>query len=107
MHFTSIRESDLRGRRILMYSYGSGLASAMFSLFVHPTRNLSDLLGSASEFAKCDLNTNSILNRLFNERTRVDISKFETILKERFDLHNRSNLFLFTIDFDVLLKIIR
>ncbi|KAA3676461.1 hydroxymethylglutaryl-CoA synthase [Paragonimus westermani] len=85
----STPESRLRGRRVLLYSYGSGLASAMFSLRIHQTRTLSDLCYSAdSEAPKDDRTVNPIFNRLLTQRTRLDIKNFEKLLADRSTLHN-------------------
>ncbi|KER26450.1 hypothetical protein T265_06306 [Opisthorchis viverrini] len=81
----SVPDLELRNRRILMYSYGSGLAAAMFSLTVHPSRPLVNVVGST---ASPDRKQNSVFNRLFNQRTRLQVSEFEKILNERRSSHN-------------------
>ncbi|CAL8088198.1 unnamed protein product [Calicophoron daubneyi] len=81
----SVPLRDLRGRRIMMYSYGSGLLAAMFSLYVHPTRSVTNLLQSMCTSHARD---NPIFKRLFESRTRLSIPQFEEILEERRKLHN-------------------
>ncbi|TGZ71826.1 hypothetical protein CRM22_002434 [Opisthorchis felineus] len=81
----SVPELELRNRRILMYSYGSGLAAAMFSLTVHASRPLVNVVGSP---ASPDRKQNPVFNRLFNQRTRLQVSEFEKILNERRSSHN-------------------
>ncbi|KAF7233482.1 hypothetical protein EG68_08280 [Paragonimus skrjabini miyazakii] len=85
----SAPESRLRGRRVLLYSYGSGLASAMFSLRIHQTRSLSGLCYSTdSETSKDGRTVNPIFKRLLTQRTRLDMATFEKILADRNTLHN-------------------
>ncbi|KAL5104924.1 Hydroxymethylglutaryl-CoA synthase mitochondrial [Taenia crassiceps] len=44
----SVPEVDLRGRRVLMFSYGSGYTSSMFSLRVSETADMETIFGASS-----------------------------------------------------------
>eukprot|EP00698_Gefionella_okellyi_P015561 TRINITY_DN4394_c0_g1_i1.p1 TRINITY_DN4394_c0_g1~~TRINITY_DN4394_c0_g1_i1.p1 ORF type:complete len:468 (-),score=101.51 TRINITY_DN4394_c0_g1_i1:121-1524(-) len=66
---SSLMRDDDAGRRLLMFSYGSGLASTMFSLNVRKS-------------AKDVINTTEIENRLL-KRTRVPPQQYEEMLAGR------------------------
>ncbi|VDO84325.1 unnamed protein product [Schistosoma mattheei] len=68
-----------------MYSYGSGMASAMYSILIHPDRDLSTILNCSLESSN---GLSNIHKRLFDERTQVTVSQFELMLKERELSHN-------------------
>ncbi|KAI0224663.1 Hydroxymethylglutaryl-CoA synthase, cytoplasmic [Lamellibrachia satsuma] len=73
--------SSVAGKRVVLFSYGSGLASSMFSLRVsEDTAPGSDLDKLVSSLA--DLKTR------LESRKRVDPSDFEKIMKLREDTHH-------------------
>nr|CAH8869614.1 unnamed protein product [Trichobilharzia regenti] len=89
----NVPKAELLGRRILMYSYGSGMASAMFSILVHPDRELSSVVDcSLSSLSEGTGDSSQIKyavhQRLFKERTQVSVLDFEHMLEERRISHN-------------------
>ncbi|KAH8863141.1 Hydroxymethylglutaryl-CoA synthase 1 [Schistosoma japonicum] len=85
-------KAELLGRRILMYSYGSGLASAMYSILIHSDRDPSTVLNySEAPSSFTADNASSIHKRLLEERTQVTIPQFELMLNERHLLHNSAS----------------
>ena len=76
--------SELVGKRVVMFSYGSGYASAMYSLRISndasPGSSLSQLLGNLSYISK----------RLA-ERKTVSPAEFERIMKLRENVHNQAS----------------
>ena len=79
--------SSVAGKRVVLFSYGSGLASSMFSLRVsEDTAPGSDLDKLVSSLA--DLKTR------LESRKRVDPSDFEKIMKLREDTHHLGSLCL-------------
>ncbi|KAH9589991.1 Hydroxymethylglutaryl-CoA synthase, mitochondrial [Schistosoma haematobium] len=93
-------KAELLGRRILMYSYGSGMASAMYSILIHPDRDLSTILNCSLESSN---GLSHIHKRLFDERTQVTVSQFELMLKERELSHNSGKYFLYTCNIIIIL----
>ncbi|XP_018645775.1 HMG-CoA synthase [Schistosoma mansoni] len=85
-------KGELSGRRVLMYSYGSGMAAAMYSILIHPDRDLSTVLNCSLEPSN---DSSNIHRRLFDERTQVTVSQFELMLKERQLSHNSGEYFLY------------
>ncbi|CAH8605510.1 unnamed protein product [Heterobilharzia americana] len=92
----NVPKGELMGRRILMYSYGSGMASAMFSILVHPNRELSTVVDfslASSNFA--DNSSGDIKygihECLFKRRTQVNVADFELMLEERRISHNSAS----------------
>lgn len=80
-HRTSIEE--LAGKRVLLFSYGSGLASAMYSLRV--SGNATPESPLATMAAGCT----DILKRL-KARTTVPPAEFEKTMKLREDTHHKA-----------------
>ena len=77
-------DEELVGKRVALFSYGSGLASSMFSLTICPTESL-----------RCSLDTllvslKSITKRL-NERLEIEPREFVNILELREKSNNVSN----------------
>lgn len=50
----SVKEEELRGRRVLMFAFGSGYTASMFSLFVSPTADLASVFGGTSSIDRLD-----------------------------------------------------
>eukprot|EP00055_Hartaetosiga_balthica_P004190 m.10515 g.10515 ORF g.10515 m.10515 type:complete len:509 (+) comp3682_c0_seq1:60-1586(+) len=73
----SNKKDDLVGSRILMFSYGSGLAATLFSLKVN------DKVGFIANKA-------NVINRL-NSRTKLEPSVFEEMLDEREKNYTKMN----------------
>ncbi|KAK2179655.1 hypothetical protein NP493_478g03006 [Ridgeia piscesae] len=73
--------SSVAGKRVVLFSYGSGLASSMFSLRVSentsPGSDLDKLVSSLGD-----------LKARLESRLRVDPSDFEKIMKLREDTHH-------------------
>lgn len=83
-----------------MYSYGSGMASAMYSILIHPDRDLSTVLNCSLESSN---GLSHIHKRLFDERTQVTVSQFELMLKERELSHNSGKYFLYICNIIIIL----
>ena len=69
LHSTIAHESDLKGKRVLMFSYGSGLASSMFSFKVE---------GSTEEIKQ----KTNLIQRI-NNRVEIDPQRFTDIVATR------------------------
>ena len=80
----SIPVDDLTGKRIALFSYGSGLASSMFSLRV------SEDGSAGSSLAKLVSSLESIPSRLA-ARHEVEPEAFVATLSLREQTHHRSN----------------
>ncbi|XP_022248109.1 hydroxymethylglutaryl-CoA synthase 1-like [Limulus polyphemus] len=79
-YIASSSSGDMLGKRIGMFSYGSGLASSMFSLRVTTDANLMNNLHTSlkAQLAYLDL------------RKRVSPTEFTSILKIREDTHHQA-----------------
>jgi len=81
LHNYRDRAADLAGHRIILFSYGSGLASSMFSLRVSqdlsPTSPLHHLLKSLAD-----------LRARLDARTQVPPAEFERAMKLREETHH-------------------
>ena len=75
---------DLAGKRIVFFSYGSGLASAMFSF------QISDDVSSGSPLDNLITSLKDIPERLAVRR-EVEPAEFEKTLTTREDTHSRRN----------------
>lgn len=78
--FFSASPSELVGHRIVLFSYGSGLASAMFSIKI--TKDLGPKLNKLLE------NLSNITKNLQN-RVKVSPEEFDKTMKLREETHNR------------------
>lgn len=78
--FFSASPSELVGHRIVLFSYGSGLASAMFSIKI--TKDLGPKLYKLLE------NLSNISKNLQN-RVKVSPEEFDKTMKVREETHNR------------------
>jgi len=79
-YLISKNESDLRGNRICMFSYGSGLQASMYSLRVSGTSDkLPQLLEGMSEVAQ----------RLEN-RVKIDPTQFAKTMLVREETHHKA-----------------
>ncbi|XP_065646495.1 hydroxymethylglutaryl-CoA synthase 1 isoform X2 [Hydra vulgaris] len=72
----NVGENDLIGKRVLLFSYGSGLASSMFSLTVCPSENLRSSLVTM-------LDSLQSINVLLDQRLEIEPEKFVNILELR------------------------
>lgn len=79
-YFFSASPSELVGHRIVLFSYGSGLASAMFSIKI--TKDLGPKLNKLLE------NLSNISKNLQN-RVKVSPEEFDKTMKLREETHNR------------------
>ena len=77
----SIDEDDLLNKRVVLFSYGSGLASSMFSLKICPDERLRPKL------TKILYQMQSVKARL-NQRMDVEPEEFVKILKRREETHH-------------------
>ena len=78
-YLISKTESELRGNRICMFSYGSGLQASMYSLRVSGTSNkLSQLLEGLSE-----------VSQRLNSRVKVDPTQFAESMLVREETHHK------------------
>ena len=75
---------DLAGKRVLCFSYGSGLASAMFSF------QFSDDVGSGSPLNNLMTSLKDIPARL-SARRQVEPAEFLKTLTTRENTHNKNN----------------
>ena len=78
--FFSASPSELLGHRIVLFSYGSGLASAMFSIKI-----TND---SGPKFNRLLENLSNIRNNL-ESRVKVSPEEFDKVMKIREDTHNK------------------
>ena len=83
MFAVSKKPDDVSGKRLVCFSYGSGLAAAMFSV-----RVASDC-GPKSALASLMANINDIPTRL-SSRTIVPPAQFEEIMKLREETHHKA-----------------
>ncbi|KAL3867950.1 hypothetical protein ACJMK2_040792 [Sinanodonta woodiana] len=72
---------DLAGKRVVLFSYGSGLASSMYSL------RISDDLSPTSPLHKLLNNLSDVKTRL-ESRRKVPPKEFDRIMKLREETHN-------------------
>nr|VZI31750.1 unnamed protein product [Spirometra erinaceieuropaei] len=70
----TIPEEELRGRRILMYAYGSGYTASMFSIRVAPDASMSSIFG---------VNTPASPIERLNLRIPITYEEFQEMLKGR------------------------
>lgn len=80
-YLLSASPSELVGHRIVLFSYGSGLASAMFSIKI--TKDLGPKLNKLLE------NLSNITKNLQN-RVKVSPEEFDKTMKLREETHNRA-----------------
>lgn len=80
-YLLSASPSELVGHRIVLFSYGSGLASAMFSIKI--TKDLGSKLNKLLE------NLSNISKNLQN-RVKVSPEEFDKTMKLREETHNRA-----------------
>ena len=78
--FFSASPSELLGHRIVLFSYGSGLASAMFSIKI-----TND---SGPKFNRLLENLSNIRNNL-ESRVKVSPEEFDKVMKLREETHNK------------------
>lgn len=81
--FCSKTQDELKGKRIILFSYGSGLASAMFSL------RISTDLGQVYTLSSLLYNVSDITKRLAS-RTVIPPQEFEQIMKLREETHHKA-----------------
>ncbi len=79
--FCSVEEDDLVNKRVALFSYGSGLASTMFSLTICPDQALSP------KFIKIIAQMEKVHLRL-HQRVEIEPEEFGKILKKREDTHH-------------------
>eukprot|EP00794_Sanderia_malayensis_P007686 gene7686-8523_t len=80
----SIAEEDLINKRVVLFSYGSGLASSMFSLTICPDEvHRLKLLKIIYQMQK--------VNQKLEERIEIEPASFVEILKRREDTHHLSD----------------
>lgn len=82
--FCSESVEDLAGKRVMLFSYGSGLASAMFSF------RISDDTSSSSALHTLVTSLKDIPARLASRR-QVEPTEFLKTLNAREHTHNNSN----------------
>ncbi|KAK9504119.1 hypothetical protein O3M35_010525 [Rhynocoris fuscipes] len=71
--------NDLSGQRIGLFSYGSGLASSMFSIKIRAGQKLNNLVSSLE-----------YLNENLNKRLKVDPIEFSKLMEIREENHNNA-----------------
>lgn len=83
----STKKEDLAGQRLMLFSYGSGLASSLYSLRVSqdtsPDSALSRLMDSLAD-----------LTTRLNSRAKVPPAEFSQTMKLREDTHHLGELSL-------------
>lgn len=98
--FSQINEEQLYNRRILLFSYGSGLASSMYSIVcrkVHDTRFTLGQIQKNIRQSRTILDqerfeiTPDLMDKLLNEREKNDHKGREKKTKERNILLSLSN----------------
>jgi len=87
--FSQLNEEQLYGRRILLFSYGSGLASSMYSVIC---RKVHDTRFTLGQIRKSIQQARDILD---HERIEITPSLMDQLLLERetYDHKGRENLF--------------
>ncbi len=89
MFFSQLNEEQLYGRRILLFSYGSGLASSMYSIIC---RKVHDTRFTLGQIRKSIQRARDILD---HERIEITPNLMDQLLLEREinDHKGRVNLF--------------
>ena len=79
---------DIASKRIVLFSYGSGLASSMYAL------RASDDIGRGSALERLWSSLTDLSDRL-GSRQKVDPAEFEKIMKLREETHHLGELMFF------------